>query len=154
MRQATVRLPGLMLLIAVSIIPVQSARAAEDSRQLVKLPPMMQKHMLANMRDHLVAIEQMLALLAQGKTDELAEIAEKRLGMSSMSSHGAAHMAPFMPEAMAAIGTRMHKAASRFVIVARDAELEPGIDAQRKVYKALQAITENCNACHLAYRIR
>jgi len=48
----------------------------------------------------------------------------------------------------------MHHAASRFVIIARDAELDPGIQSQRKVYKALQEITDNCNACHQAYRIR
>jgi cytochrome c556 len=55
---------------------------------------------------------------------------------------------------MGAIGTQMHRAASRFVIAAQDAEMNPGREAQHKVYRALQAITENCNACHSNYRIR
>jgi cytochrome c556 len=74
--------------------------------------------------------------------------------MSSLSLHGAAHLSKFMPEAMREIGTQMHRAASRFVIVAQDAELNPGREAQRNVYRALQEITQNCNACHRSYRIR
>jgi len=132
----------------------QSSAKAEDSRQLVKFPPMMQQHMLANMRDHLLALDEILSALAEGDTDTAAKIAEKRLGMSAMGAHGAAHMAPFMPEGMAKLGTQMHHAASRFVIAAGNAELEPGVEAQRKVYKALQAVTENCNGCHQGYRVR
>lgn len=145
---------GFTALIAVSGFVIPSVEGAEHNRELVKLPPMMQEHMLGNMRDHLVAFDAMLVALAGGNTDEAAEIAEKRLGMSSLSQHGASRMAKFMPETMRAIGTEMHRAASRFVIIARDAELEPGLKSQRKVYKALQAITENCTACHQAYRIR
>lgn len=145
---------GLTAFVIVSAISARWAVAAEDNRELVKLPPMMQEHMLANMRDHLVALDEMLAALATGDVDDAAKIAEGRLGMSSLSLHGAEHMAKFMPETMAAIGTQMHHAASQFVIVAQNAELDPSVEAQHKVYKALQAITENCNACHQAYRIR
>lgn len=145
---------SVALLMAVSGLVPQPAAAAADDREMVKLPQMMQEHMLANMRDHLVALDEMLAALAEGKTDQAAEISEKRLGMSSLSLHGAEHLGKFMPKAMGAIGTQMHRAASRFVIVARNAELEPSLKAQREVYKALQGITENCNACHQAYRIR
>ena len=145
---------GLAALFTVAGVSLQPANASEDTRELVELPQMMQDHMLANMRDHLVALDEMLTALAQGKTDEAGEIAEKRLGMSSLSLHGAEHLGKFMPKEMGAIGTQMHKAASRFVIVASDAELDPGIKSQRKVYQALQAITENCNACHQSYRIR
>jgi hypothetical protein len=128
--------------------------ASEDTRELVKLPAMMQEHMLGNMRDHLRALDEMLGALAQGDTDKAGKIAEERLGMSSLGRHGAAHLGKFMPKAMGAIGTQMHHAASQFVKTATDAELSPGKEAQHKVYKALQAITENCNACHTAYRIR
>jgi cytochrome c556 len=131
-----------------------SAAADEDTRALVELPPMMQQHMLANMRDHLLALDEILGDLAEGNIDAAASIAEKRLGMSSLSLHGAAQMAPFMPKAMGEIGTQMHHAASRFVIVAQDAELNPGKAAQHEVYRALRDITQNCNACHQSYRIR
>ncbi len=136
------------------LLATGSVAAQEDVRELVKLPEMMQQHMLSNMRDHLVALEEILEELAEGRSDKAAEIAEKRLGMSSLSLHGAAHLGKFMPKEMGAIGTQMHRAASRFIIVAQDAELNPGKDTQRKVYRALQQVTENCNACHRSYRIR
>ena len=135
-------------------LAIRSVAATEESRELVKLPPMMQEHMLANMRDHLVALDEILGELADGRTNKAAEIAEKRLGMSSLSLHGAEKLGKFMPETMGKIGTQMHRAASRFVVAAQDAELDPSRVSQRKVYRALQEVTENCNACHQAYRIR
>ncbi|KJS19712.1 MAG: hypothetical protein VR78_02850 [Hoeflea sp. BRH_c9] len=140
-----------MLLLGLASGPAVSA---EDSRELVEMPAMMQEHMLANMRDHLRALEEILGHLAAGDVGEAGKIAENRLGLSSLDSHGAAHIAQFIPEAMAAAGTEMHRAASRFVIVAQDAELADGYDGHRAVYGALQAVTAACNACHQSYRIR
>lgn len=127
---------------------------AQDDRQMVKLPAMMQYHMLGNMRDHLRALEEILSELADGNANKAAEIAEKRLGMSSLNLHGAAHMGKFMPAQMRQYGTQMHKAASQFAITVKNAELEPGDKSNRKVYGALQQITQNCNACHQSYKIR
>lgn len=145
---------GLILATAGWGLSSATSTASQDSRQMVKLPEMMQEHMLSNMRDHLVALSEMLGELASGNADKAGEIAEKRLGMSSLSLHGAAHMGKFMPGEMRAIGTNMHRAASQFVIIAKDAELETGKAPRRKVYKALQNIINNCNACHQGYRIR
>lgn len=136
------------------VVALPGARAAEDGRELVELPEMMQRHMLANMRDHLTALNEMLSALAEGRVEEATRIAETRLGMSSLETHGAAHMAPYMPEPMREMGTAMHRAASRFAVAAQNAELEPGRKAQHRVYEALQGITANCVACHQAYRIR
>ena len=128
--------------------------AADDERELVKLPAMMQQHMMANMRDHLAALNDALAALAKGDIKAAGKAVETRLGMSSMQAHGAAHMAPYMPKAMAALGTGMHRAASRFVIAVENAELSEGREGERKVYQALSDITSACVACHTAYRIR
>ena len=154
MRTFTVLFAGLLVAIAGWSLSPGPATASEDGRELVKLPPMMQEHMLANMRDHLAALNDLLAELAEGNIEKATAIAEGRLGMSSLSLHGAEQLSKFMPQAMAMLGTRMHHAASRFVIVARDAELDPGRESQHKVYKAPQEITDNCNACHQTYRIR
>jgi len=154
MKASKMTLMALAAVAAILASSVQPVIAMDEKRQLVKLPPKMQDHMLANMRDHLVALDEILDELAKGQVDAAGRIAEARLGMSSLSSHGAAHMAKFMPEGMAKLGTQMHRAASQFVLVAQDAEIEPGKDAQRKVYRALQKVTQNCNACHQAYRIR
>ena len=145
---------GLATIVAGLSFTIKPTAAAEDSRQFVKLPKMMQEHMLTNMRDHLLALDEILGELAEGRVNKAADIAEKRLGMSSLSTHGAAHLGKFMPDAMGKIGTQMHRAASRFVVAAQDAELEPSKASQRKVYRALQEVTQNCNACHQGYRIR
>lgn len=145
---------GLVAMMLILQLALGAAMAAEERRQLVKLPSIMQQHMLANMRDHLVALDEILGALAEGQTNKAAEIAENRLGMSSLSLHGAARLGKYMPETMGKIGTQMHRAASRFVVAAQDAELDPSKASQRKVYKALQQVTENCNACHQAYRLR
>jgi len=121
--------------------------ADEDPRQLVQLPEMMQQHMMSNMRDHLMAFNEILASMGNGELDKAAEIAEHRLGMSSLESHGASHMAKFMPEGMRQAGTDMHKAASRFALKAQEGEVLPA-------YNALSEVTTACVACHSGYRIR
>ena len=108
---------------------------------------MMQQHMLSNMRDHLAAINEILVYLDKDELEKAAETAEYRLGMSSLKSHGASHMAKFMPEGMRHAGTTMHKAASRFALKAQEGEALPA-------YKALSAITAACVACHSGYRVK
>ena len=50
--------------------------ADEETRQLVDLPEMMQQHMMSNMRDHLVAINEILINMANGHLDQAAEVSE------------------------------------------------------------------------------
>ena len=136
-----------------STIAIGSAADA-DERELVEMPAPMQEHMLGNMRDHLHALDDIMAALASDDVNTAVQVAEQRLGLSSLDDHGAAHMAPYMPEGMRAIGTELHKAASRFVNAATEAEMENTVEAQRKMFGALQGITKVCNACHDGYRIR
>jgi hypothetical protein len=121
--------------------------ASNDTRVPVELPEMMQQHMLSNMRDHLASINEILVYLGNGELEKAAETAEYRLGMSSLESHGASHMAKFMPEGMRQAGNTMHKAASRFALKAQEGEALPA-------YRALSDITSACVACHAGYRIK
>lgn len=126
---------------------VNLLKADEDSRQMVQLPEMMQQHMLSNMRDHLVALNEIVSSMANEQYDQAAEVAESRLGMSSLGLHGASHLAKFMPEGMRQAGTKMHRAASRFALRAQEEDPLPA-------YKALAGVTSACVACHSGYRIR
>jgi hypothetical protein len=114
----------------------------------------MQEHMLGNMRDHLVTLNEIIGNVADGKYDAAAKLIEQRLGMSSLGLHGAAHMAPFMPQAMQDIGTSMHRAASRSAIVLQNTSVSPSLDTMRDVSRAIHEVTTTCVACHAAYRIR
>lgn len=133
------------LLIICTTLTVQA-----DERSKVDFPSMMRDHMLGNMRDHLSALQEITAYLASAEYDQAADVAESRLGMSSMALHGAAHMAKIMPAEMAAIGTEMHRAASRFALSARDADIDGGL---AKAFGALSEVMQQCVACHSAYRV-
>jgi Mg/Co/Ni transporter MgtE len=140
------RIHYLFLAVLISGLPANSV-ASDDTRILVELPETMQQHMLSNMRDHLAAINEILVYLDNDELEKAAETAEYRLGMSSLKSHGASHMAKFMPEGMRQAGTTMHKAASRFALKAQEGEALPA-------YKALSDITSACVACHSGYRVK
>lgn len=125
--------------------------AVADSRQPVELPAMMREHMLANMRDHLTALAEIQAALGAGKYEQAADVAEQRIGMSSLERHGASHMAPYMPKAMQDIGTNMHRAASRFARTAQEAAVAK--DPARAI-GALAEVTRQCIACHASFRLK
>jgi hypothetical protein len=126
------------------------ASQAQDTRELVRLPAPMQEHMLGNMRDH----HEIIGDVADSKYDAAAKIAEQRLGMSSLSLHGAAHLTPYLPKPMQNIGTSMHRAASRLIIVLQEASVAPTADAMRDVYRALREVTTACEAGHAGSRVR
>jgi len=130
------------------------AAATQDARELVRLPAPMQEHMLGNMRDHLMTLNEIIGDVADNKFDEAAKLAEQRLGMSSLGFHDAAHMAPFMPKQMQDLGTSMHHAASRLAIVLQDAAVTQSNESRRDVERALHEVTSACTGCHASYRIR
>jgi len=134
----------ILLLALLLALPAQAAE--EGARKKVDLPEMMKQHMLSNMRDHLVTLHEIHALLGRGELDKAGEVAETRLGMSSLVSHNAAHMAPYMPKEMQAVGTEMHHAASRFALTAKEGDLPRALESLSKV-------SAQCVACHGAFRL-
>jgi hypothetical protein len=129
---------------------VAPATVQTDDRQLVKFPEPMRLHTITSMRDHLLALQEIDGALSRNEFDQAASIAETRLGMSSLELHGAAHIAPFMPQAMQEIGTNMHHAASRFALEAQNANV--GNDV-RPALAVLGSVMQQCVACHAAYRL-
>lgn len=146
------RIPTMLLLSGLAL-PAAAAGPA-DPRELVPMPQPMQEHMMANMRDHLLALQEMLGALYRGDVDAAGRIAENRIGMSSLDDHGAAHMAPLMPEPMQQVGTSMHRAASRFALAAQEADIAQTYRAQQEVFGALEEVTAACNGCHSRYKLR
>lgn len=138
-------------ILALSLTVLLPAALAADGRQLVKMPPPMQEHMLANMRDHLTAMGEIQAALGKGDFDRAADVAEQRIGMSSLLAHDASHMAPYMPQNMQDIGTSMHRSASRFARTAQEAAVTRDLP---KTLGALADLTQQCAACHASYGLR
>lgn len=134
-----------------SFATLLSPALATDTRQLVEMPAPMREHMLANMRDHLAAMGEIQAALAKGNFEQAADVAENRIGMSSLESHGASHMATYMPKGMQNVGGAMHRTASRFARTAQEAAFD---DDASSALAALSDLTQACVACHASYRLR
>ena len=124
--------------------------ASGDTRQLVKLPEPMRLHTITSMRDHLLSLQEIDLALSKSDFDNASRIAEQRLGMSSLDLHGAAHIAPYMPQGMQDIGTRMHRAASQFAVETQNASVSNDV---RPALAALGTVMQQCVACHAAYRL-
>ncbi len=128
-----------------------TAAVADDARQLVKLPPPAQDALREEMQGNLVALNEVLSLLAAGKVREAGEAAETRLGLSAMGKHRDkpfdARPGPHMPPAMHGIGMDGHKAASEFAAAAKTGDRD-------KTLALLPNLTSGCVACHYSYRTR
>lgn len=135
--------------------PAPAAKAPQampkDTRQAVYFPKMLREHTLANMRDHLLALQEIQEALAKQEYDRAGDIAEQRLGMSSLGLHGAHDVAKYMPKGMQEAGTAMHRNASRFAVAAKDAGATGDV---KPALAALAATTAQCVACHAGYRVK
>jgi len=125
--------------------------AAPDRRLAVSFPAMLKAHTLANMRDHLLTLSEIQGYLATHDFVRAADVAERRLGMSSLALHGAHDVARYMPKGMQDAGTAMHRSASRFALAAQEASVDHDL---RRPLALLNEVTQSCVACHAAYRLK
>jgi hypothetical protein len=131
--------------------PAQQTRPIKDARHLVKYPEPLRIQTLANMRDHLSTMGQIQDALAGGAFDRASDLAEQRLGMSSLELHGAHEVASYMPKGMQEAGTAMHRTASQFAMGAKDASVTGDL---KPVLASLVKLNQTCVACHAAYRLQ
>ena len=120
-----------------------------DLRQLVSMPDQAREFMRKDMLDHLSVLSEIIGYLASNNIDAASDVAEARLGRSSMGKYRSTGMGPgrFMPLEMRNLGWGMHDAASEFSKIAKQGDL-------KKAYSALQKVTNSCVACHYSYRTR
>lgn len=118
---------------------------AMDSRAPVPLLPMMADHQKRNMRDHLLAVQEIVAALA---ADDFAAIERSagRIGyseqMGQMCEHMGAGAPSFTQQALA-----FHHTADTILDAAR--KQDPA-----GVLRALSSTLQTCTACHAAFRQR
>jgi len=124
---------------------------AEDHRQLATLPPAAKEALREEMLGNLLAINEILTLMAAGKIKEAGQAAETSLGQSAQGKHRDkpfdARPGPHMPPAMHGIGNDGHVAASEFAKAAKSGDRE-------KALTLLPKLTEGCVACHYSWRTR
>lgn len=128
-----------------------AAMAPAGTPAPVSYPAALRDRTLTNMRDHLQALAEIQEQLATQHYDAAAEVAEQRLGMSSLKLHGAHEVMEYMPMGMQQAGAAMHHAASRFALTAQESAIDRDMG---KSVAALAELTRACVACHAAYRLK
>jgi len=114
-----------------------------DKRAPVPLLPRMAQHQKQNMRDHLVAVQEIVTAVAANDYAAV-ERAARRIGssesMQQMCSHMGAGAPGFTEQALA-----FHQTADRISAAARDQD-------QGRVLNELATTLEACTACHAAWK--
>lgn len=128
---------------------LSNAALAEDTRQLATLPPPARESLRQEMQDNLLAINEILTLVAADKIKDAGDVAEQKLGVSAQGKNRSlpfeARPGPHMPPAMHALGMDGHKAASEFAKAARAGERD-------RALTLLPNLTSACVACHFSWR--
>ena len=114
-----------------------------DTRAPVPLLPMMANHQKQNMREHLVAVQEIVAALA---TDDFAAVerAAGRIGFSEQMGQMCTHMGAGAP-GFTEQALDFHHTADRIGAAARDRD-------RARVVTELGATLHTCTSCHAAWR--
>lgn len=138
---------NLILIAAFLALPAM----AEDTRQFAQLTPQAQETLRQEMIDNLLALNEILTLMAANQVKEAGQVAETRLGRGTMGKHARlpfeARPGPQMPPEMHNLGRNGHFAASDFARAAASGDRE-------RAMALLPALTGACVACHASYRTR
>jgi hypothetical protein len=131
---------------AAATLPPQSAvetAAKMDTRTPVPLLPMMAEHQKQQMREHLGAVQGIIAALAKSDFAGVEE-ATKKIGysdsMAQMCSHMGAAAAGFTPTAV-----NFHRTADTIGVAAKKKD-------RAAVLSALNATLSTCVGCHATYK--
>ena len=140
--------------LAITVSLSVSAGEMKDTRTLIKLPSDIEKKMLVNMRDHIAALDHIIQAVKSGEYDKAQEVAESRLGWSSLVRRGDQEVANHWAKPMQKMADQMYRSASDFAHVAQNASVEDSKESYQKVLSALGDITAACRGCHASYRVR
>ena len=123
-----------------------NSKVQSDLRQAADFPPPIKTALKQRMRENLMYVNQIETAIAANDMNSAAEIAEFKLGLSSLGPHNA-RQEPYMPEGMRHLGMEMHKASSRLARVTHEGD-------QLSALRSLSEVTTLCVACHATYRVR
>lgn len=139
-------------MLILSLLVVVGARADErppmssspgDTRQPLPLTAMMAEHQKQNMREHLVAIQGIVAALGRDDMDAVAKAAAS-IGYSEAMGRMCAHMGAAAP-GFTPMALDFHRAADGIAEAARR-------DDRAGVLSALDRTLRNCVGCHATFR--
>jgi hypothetical protein len=119
------------------------SNSAADTRQPLPLPAMMAEHQKQNMREHLAAVQAIVAAIGHDDMDAVAKASE-RIGYSEAMAQTCEHMGAAAP-AFTAMALDFHHTADGISDAARRGD-------RAGVLSALDRTLQTCVNCHATYR--
>ena len=150
----SLKMISMVACIAVSGYFSVNAGEMKDSRQLINVPKNIEKKMLVNMRDHIVALDEIIGAVETSEYEKAEDIAEFRLGWSSLVRLGDQEVADHWAAPMQKMADDMYRSASNFVIVVQNASADESKESYKKIVGAMGKVTTACRNCHETYRVR
>jgi cytochrome c556 len=120
----------------------QNMTSSDDGRISLNLSEQMKQHQLANMRAHLVAIQNIVGMIADNKFEQASEVAHQQLGMTSRMEK---MCNSFENEEFKKLGMAFHQSGDEL----GDILLEK--DSAQSLH-ALHKTMNYCIECHATYR--
>lgn len=119
------------------------SKSAADTRQPLPLPAMMADHQKQNMREHLAAVQAIIAAIGRDDMDAVAKAAA-RIGYSEAMGQMCGHMGAATP-GFTAMALNFHHTADIIGDTARRGD-------RAGVISALDRTLQTCVSCHATYR--
>jgi hypothetical protein len=135
--------PAAALAAAPPIAAAADALDRLDARAAVPLLPMMANHQKQNMRDHLVAVQEIVAGLAVADFTAI-ERAAARIGFSEQMGQMCSHMGAGAP-GFAERAIEFHQTADRITVAARERD-------GARVLAEFAATLQTCTSCHAVWK--
>jgi cytochrome c556 len=166
-----------------SLFILAPAAIADDTREKIELPSLVQEKFLIEMRGNLMKLEDIMGALAKGDFKEVANIADLKMGFghgqmeqmekmgksteemlsrkNQMRKIGMPHgggqgrgMGRYMPENFRAMGQNLHQASEDLAEKARSVGTSPSVKDYQAVISSLEDVSNACTSCHQAFRVR
>lgn len=122
---------------------MMSPSATHDGRKPLPLLAIMADHQKQNMREHLAAMEGIVAALARDDMEGVVQAA-RPLGLTEAMAEMCQHMGAAAPD-FTAMALKFHRTADTIVDAARHRD-------RAGVLKALDRTLQTCVGCHATYR--
>ena len=136
----------------VSVLPLSAS--AQDVREVVPMPPEVQRDMLIAMRDHLIVLDTILADLATERYSEAARMAEERLRASPFDPEKEKTFNAYMTDEMKDADAALRQSAKGLAIAIRKLDSDRNFAASKGVSGAVSNVTAICVSCHTRNRLR
>lgn len=116
--------------------------SVSDTRISLGLSPAMKQHQLGNMREHVLAVQTIVGLMADNKFDEASNIAREKLGLTPEMQK---MCGSFNNENFNKLGLAFHKSGDELAETLKGKNMQTGL-------RALQKTMSYCVECHATYR--